>query len=63
MAILPVRFTAAQLQAYFLPQCPPCVGLDARDEGGQTNPAASDECSQACSYLGTEAASALSARH
>ena len=59
MAILLVRFTAAQLQAYFPPQCAPRVGLDARDEGDQRNPAAPNE-STGCSRLGTWAAPALS---
>jgi hypothetical protein len=59
MAILPIRFTAAQLQAYFLHQCPPRVCPDARDEGGQTNPPAPNE-NTSCSRLGTWAAPALS---
>jgi hypothetical protein len=43
MAILPIRFTAAQLQAYFPPPCAPRVCLDARTEGGWTVPPAPDE--------------------
>jgi hypothetical protein len=38
MAVLPIRFTAAQLQAAFPPERAPRVCLDARGKGGQTHP-------------------------
>jgi len=51
MAVLPIRFTAAQLQAAFPPERTPRVCLDARDKGGQTRPPASGEIHQTAERL------------
>ena len=37
VAVLPVTLSEAQLQAYFPPQHPPRVGMDAGDTGGQAD--------------------------
>jgi hypothetical protein len=59
MAVLLIRFTAAQLQAAFPLQRAPCMCLDARGKGGQTHPPAPDESTYS-SRLGTWATPALS---
>jgi glycerophosphoryl diester phosphodiesterase len=38
VAVLPVALSEAQLQAYFPPQRPPHVGMDAGDAGAQADP-------------------------
>jgi hypothetical protein len=38
VAVLPVALSEAQLQAYFPPQCPPRVGMDTGNVGGQADP-------------------------
>jgi|RhiMetdeSRZDD1v2_1073273.scaffolds.fasta_scaffold04831_12 hypothetical protein len=58
MAVLLIRFTAAQLQAAFPLQRAPYMCLDARGKGGQTHPPAPDE-STCSSRMGTWAAPAL----
>lgn len=38
VAVLPVGLSEAQLRAYFPPQCPPWVGMDAGKADGQADP-------------------------
>jgi hypothetical protein len=59
MAVLLIRFPAAQLQSAFPPQRAPCMCLDARDKGGRTHPPAPD-ASTCGGRLGTWTVPALS---